>query len=483
MSHPRICILGSLEAQLITYLTGHPDGHERAAVVLFRRYHSNIAGLSDSDRYVAVEVHPFEDDMYTSSSREHYAFCMQPLRKFYQRCEAEGLVFGIAHNHPSGIHSFSDRDAENEKTILRGISNRNGKDIHLVALMLCEGKWYGQVRHGLTPEIATDVRHIVVLSENMDIHSIQESVRDIDEEIWARQAAAFGKPFVAKLKSLRVAIVGCSGTGGPMVTMLARSGVSDLILIDQDRLEGSNLNRVRGSKKDDIGKNKAAIARDFVHSLGLDAHAVAIDALIDESPDSVDALATCDVVFGCTDDHLGRQALNAAVSIYGIAYIDVGVGGKVAQDANGKPQIVMQKGRVSVVLPEHGCCLFCQYVTSTEKARNQQALRDNPDITEEEKKERYLEGGAEDSPGIGPFTSSIAELGIATFYDLVQPYRQLPQEWSRDHIYIDFLTMKTGSRVSSPENGCVYCDTREAKLKSTNFRLGRPILGEHEIYV
>lgn len=476
----RLCLLGSLERSIRDYLTGHPDGHERVAIVLFRRFKSPD-GLPESDRFVATEFHPFGESWITESSTTGFSYSLRPLRLFFQRCEEEGLVFGFVHNHPPHSASFSSDDEENERVLMQAIANRNGKDSHLVAMMLCDGKWYARIRQGKTPEDICVIRHIAIIGDRIDIHTALDSRAtadtNVDDNIWARQAAAFGKPFVDKLRGLRVGVVGCSGTGGPSATLLARAGIGELILVDHDQLEKSNLNRVRGAWHKDVGRHKAEITRDFIHNMELGTTAIAIDALLDISPEAVDALTTCDVIFGCTDDDLGRQALNAMVSYYGIAYIDLGLGGQILENAEGQPHMAYQEGRVSTVLPEFGECLFCQRVTSEKDAKRQQAIRENPDITKQELKERYLDGGHEPSPGVGPFTSAIADLAVATLFDLITPYRQLPGELRRDQLLIDFVRMRFRSVAETGNSSCPYCGTRENKLKRAVYRLNRPALG------
>lgn len=478
MDAPRLCLLGGFESSLRTYLSGHPEGHERAAVVMFRRHRSPNQELSCSDRFVAVDVIPFEEGWLTGSSPTHFEFSMRHLRPFFQRCEDEALVFGFAHSHPPDDPDFSTQDDKYEITLLTAITNRNGADTHFVAMILCVGQWHARVRHGKTLKRATTVRHIAVLGDRLELHAFAPTASPApgEEDTWARQAAAFGQPFVDKLRSLRVAVVGCSGTGSPAATLLARAGIGELVLIDKDLLAKSNLNRVRGARNADVGRNKAEITRDFIHELGLSVLTEAIDALVDVSPAAIDALASCDVVFGCTDDDLGRQALNAAVSYYGLAYIDLGLGGRIAVGADGIPRMTHQHGRVSLVLPEFGKCLYCQRVTNDHDASRQQAFRDNPNITEEELRERYLNGGREPSPGVGPFTSAVADLGVATLFDLIQPYQRLSSELSRDNVCLDFVRLTTFSVAPLTNPECPYCGTREFKLRTSAYRLGRPLL-------
>jgi len=160
------------------------------------------------------------------------------------------------HNHPSGFRDFSDTDDENERTLLQALTNRNGADIHFVAMLWANKTWKARVRYGQVRAAAQSVRHTLITSRPLKMHGYKETTVG-DERLSARQAAAFGQPFVDKLASLRVGIVGAGGTGSPTAVLLARAGVGELVVIDNDRLERSNLNRVRGAGVSDVGKNKA----------------------------------------------------------------------------------------------------------------------------------------------------------------------------------------------------------------------------------
>jgi hypothetical protein len=306
---------------------------------------------------------------------------------------------------------------------------------------------------------------------------------DTDNELFARQAAAFGRPFVNKLQSLRVAVVGAGGTGSPVVTLLARAGVGEIVVIDGDDLERSNLNRVRGARASDIGKSKAGILKSFVESLGLPVRIQAINSLVDIDPIAIDALASCDVVFGCTDDQIGREVLNSALYVYAQAYIDLGLGGQVSEDASGQPCLRYHFGRVSTILPESGECLFCQGVLRDAWIRREYALRQEPSMTEESARERYVEGSGEQAPGVGPFTSAVADYGVATLFDLVKPFRKFPPELRRDFYNIDFIRMQLRSSQETNNADCMYCRQRSYLLRPETYRLNRPALGKRSAYV
>jgi hypothetical protein len=207
-----------------------------------------------------------------------------------------------------------------------------------------------------------------------------------------------------------------------------------------------------------------------------------VEAFVDESPEAVDALASCDVVIGCTDDFVGRDVLNIAVYAYAQVLIDIGLGGRVVVGTDGNPALRYHFARTSTVAPEAGQCLYCQGVLRDIWIRTQLAKRENPNLSAEEMKERYLEDGHSDAPGVGPFTSAAADFAIATLFDLVKPFRQYPQSVRRDYFIVDFVMMEIKSVHTEGSPDCPYCVTRDLLLLKESHRLQRPALGRRDEY-
>lgn len=478
----RVSLLGDHEARLRGHLEHDPNGHERAAICFFRRLAGDVEGLAVSDRLVCVDIQLFEDAWVASSSKDHVEFRLSYLREAFRRCEEEELVFGFVHGHPAGAHWFSGQDDANEQILLHALRNRNGPDAAMIALMLCEGRWYGRERNAVDPLSVRPLRHILVLNNQLQVHDYAQNSSCVEEDVWARQAAAFGRPFVDKIGSLRIGVVGCSGTGSPTFSLLARSGVGELVLVDADKVAKSNLNRMQGAGSADIGRNKAVVGRDTINAMKLATKVAVFETVIDTNSGAVDALASCDVIFGCTDDHLGRQALNAAVYHYGLALIDMGLGGLV-REVGGVPQLSYHFGRITTVLPEWGECLYCRKVIDAKAAARQEMLRKNPEITDDELRERYLDGGQEGAPGVGPFTAATADFAVATLYDLLTGFRRPAESLRRQHFEVDFVRMEIRTREAPPDAGCPYCGTREIRVGKSLYRLGRPNLGKVNSHV
>lgn len=482
MTAARLTLLESQHCELIEFLDSHPEGHERAAVVLFRRLRLEVNGLQDSDRYLASEVIPIPQEWINSSSPTHYNFKLAPFRELFRRCEEERLVFGFVHNHPTGYGSFSAADDQNEVTLLKSISNRNGKDITFVSMLWANDLWHARVRSGRLPEQYDAVRHILVTSQPLRIFG-NKIESESNSDIHARSAAAFGQAFVDQIKSLRVAIVGNGGTGSPLATLAARSGVGEIVLIDDDTLEASNLNRVRGLRASDVGAKKSVRLKKWIDSIGLQVNVAAFDSKVDECPEALDALASCDVIFGCTDDFAGREVLTQSLYTYAQILIDMGLGGKVLADQRGEPILRYHFGRISTVLPEAGQCLFCQRVISQAWIQAQLEKRANPSISNEELKEKYLESGGEEAPGVGPFTSSTADWALTTLFDLIRPFRRFPQNIRRDIFQVNFVNMELSSHETNQDPDCQYCAQRRFLLMREQYRLQRPALGRRDEHV
>lgn len=81
---------------------------------------------------------------------------------------------------------------------------------------------------------------------------------------FSRTETLIGKDALDKLKTNRIAIFGIGGVGGYVVEALARSGVGELDLIDNDTVSITNINRQIIALQSTIGKDKVEVARQRV---------------------------------------------------------------------------------------------------------------------------------------------------------------------------------------------------------------------------
>ena len=83
-------------------------------------------------------------------------------------------------------------------------------------------------------------------------------------EQYARTELLIGKEKIEKLQNSKVAIFGIGGVGSYVVEGLARAGIGNFILIDNDIISESNINRQIIATTKTIGKPKVEIAKERI---------------------------------------------------------------------------------------------------------------------------------------------------------------------------------------------------------------------------
>ena len=62
-------------------------------------------------------------------------------------------------------------------------------------------------------------------------------------EMLTRQLPLVSTEEQEKFKNSKITVIGCGGIGGQCIEMLARMGIGELILVDEDKFDLTNLNR------------------------------------------------------------------------------------------------------------------------------------------------------------------------------------------------------------------------------------------------
>ena len=84
---------------------------------------------------------------------------------------------------------------------------------------------------------------------------------------YSRTQLIFGAEAIEKLRNSRVAVFGIGGVGGYTVEALARSGVGELDLIDDDKVCLTNINRQIIATRKTVGQYKVDVAAERVHDI------------------------------------------------------------------------------------------------------------------------------------------------------------------------------------------------------------------------
>lgn len=87
------------------------------------------------------------------------------------------------------------------------------------------------------------------------------------EEQFTRTALLLGEEGVARLQNARVAIFGIGGVGGFTAEALARAGVGSFLLVDNDEVSVSNINRQIIATWDSVGQKKTKVMEARIKSI------------------------------------------------------------------------------------------------------------------------------------------------------------------------------------------------------------------------
>ena len=134
-----------------------------------------------------------------------------------------------------------------------------------------------------------------------------------------------GGPGQNKLLGTRLVIVGAGGLGGPAALYAAAAGFGHITIIDDDRVDLSNLQRQIQFTQANIGHAKAESLEQSLRALNSDVKChIRAKRLTGEN--AKDLLSGHDIIMDGTDDFNARFAVNAASHELGIPLISGALG-------------------------------------------------------------------------------------------------------------------------------------------------------------
>jgi molybdopterin-synthase adenylyltransferase len=114
-----------------------------------------------------------------------------------------------------------------------------------------------------------------------------------------------------RLRSFRVAVVGCGGLGGYIIEMLARLGIGHITAIDGDVFDESNLNRQLFSLPANVGQSKALEAKSRIQKVNPEVTVNAIAGYL-TAENALKLLSGHDVICDALDSMSARRVVQDA---------------------------------------------------------------------------------------------------------------------------------------------------------------------------
>lgn len=130
------------------------------------------------------------------------------------------------------------------------------------------------------------------------------------DERYSRQTilTEIGKEGQEKIENSIVAIIGMGALGTVAADLLVRAGIGELILVDRDIVEESNLQRQTLYEENDIGRSKAVAAKERLEKINsklkIEIRALHLNA------ENITLLDEANIILDCTDNLQTRFVIN-----------------------------------------------------------------------------------------------------------------------------------------------------------------------------
>ena len=149
-------------------------------------------------------------------------------------------------------------------------------------------------------------------------------------EIASRQMSIVTRSEQERFKDAKITVIGCGGIGGETIEMLARMGIGELVLVDKDAFDLSNLNRQTMASIADLGLDKEAVAAEKVRLINPYVKVTTYNEHVDQS--NIDkVIGDSDIVIDALDNVLTRVIVSRKAKEKGIPYIHGAIHGTLGQ--------------------------------------------------------------------------------------------------------------------------------------------------------
>lgn len=368
------------------------------------------------------------------------------------------------HSHPGGYEAFSSLDDDSDTRLFASVFGWTDSDNpHASAIMLPSGRIFGRV---FEPNLNTEfLGNILVAGDTIRIWDYTQKSTSAREE-GKRTIQAFGEKTYSLLSRLKVGVIGCSGTGSPVIEQLVRLGVRELVLVDPDKVELKNLNRILNTTRPDAleARLKVKVLENAISNFDLGTIVQPFSMNLYEDIKVLRELATCDILVGCVDSIDGRDLINRISTYYIIPYFDLGI----KLEADGIGGISKIVGTVNYVQPGKSS-LMSRGLYDAEDLKAAGLLRLYPDQFADLVKNSYIKNLNVSRPAVISVNMMIASYAVNELLNRIHPYKtDPPEEFAQSTIDLT--------------EGCFIHQT-ESRLQPDSFLQNKVGLGDRRVFL
>jgi molybdopterin/thiamine biosynthesis adenylyltransferase len=372
-------------SQLSAHLfPGDGDGDEHGAVIAAGRVETGRG-----TRLLVRDIFLAEDGVdFIPGRRGYRMLTAEFVSEKIRYCRDQGLTYLAVHNHSGRNHvGFSGPDYASHERGYPALLDISGQPVG--ALVFAEDAAAGDI--WTDDRERREVDETVVVGRNIErlYPSPPPSPPTAGPE-YDRQVRIFGDRGQDLFRKLKVAVVGAGGVGLPLVTMLARGGVGNLVVIDPDKIEPVNLPRLPDARRLDamtwlqgsglsrlgaaLSTRKVALAKRIARRANPDINFLGVAADVIE-PEAAQTLVDCDFVFLAADSQLARMVFNAVIHQYLVPGVQIGTRIDIDRASGDVGDI---RSNVRPVLPRTGC-LRCNDLLLPAKIQEESLGREERD--------------------------------------------------------------------------------------------------------
>jgi molybdopterin/thiamine biosynthesis adenylyltransferase len=364
---------------------------ERCAILLASR-----VAVDGAERLVVSRINFPADDNYSKRTLMSAELNPDYIAQIGKAAARENLSAIFVHSHPgSAPPEFSEVDDDGEIHLARFLSVRVPHTVH-GAVVVSAGGWCARRLGEKTP------MRLVSVGPRLQVLFDADGASGSTPLKFDRQVRALGSAGQKYLESLTVAIVGLGGTGSIAAEQLSHLGVRKFILVDPDRIETTNLNRVVGARLSDVNRYKTDVASDMI--TGITSDAVCKRVVGDVTRTAIAReLRAADFIFSCTDSHGSRAVIQQIAFQYLIPCVDMG---SIITARGG--QIAGIHGRVQALAPGLPCFTCCGLLDSEEVRRDMMNV-------EERSRDAYIQGAHEPAPAVISINGTVTSMAMTMF--------------------------------------------------------------------
>lgn len=326
----------------------------------------------------------------------------------------------VLHSHPGpGWQALSELDENTERNVIAPFIRETGLPL-LGMTMGNDGYWSARFwqdsGHGVNPDYCSDVRRVGSRFSGADWSPGAYPVYARRKGL-TRTLDCWGLEAQTRLARTHVCVVGAGSVGSIVLECLARTGFEEITIIDPDRIEEKNLDRLIYADRYCLGLRKVDLAKSHIRRV-----ATAKRQLIRTVPQSIRTeqayrhAADADIILCCVDNAEAREVLNHIAYSNCLPLID---GGVLVET---RERLLSAKWGVHLVGPDMQC-LRCRGQYSSSDARDERVgIRRGG---------RYINDGVEDGPEPGQNTMAFCNVVAAEEMRILVRYL-VGQEWWHD---------------------------------------------------